>query len=149
MKVILQKDVARLGKKHQEVDVPNGYALNKLLPTGQAVLATTAQRQQIARQMAKQQAQLSQDQATLEQIVSVVSNDPLEVPMGANDQGHLFQAVSVGSIVTAFADRGLVVDQEMIVLPAEPIKNLGEHTIELSAAGVTETITVCVVAASI
>jgi ribosomal protein L9 len=41
MKVILLRDVAKIGKRFAIVDVPDGYALNKLIPSKDAEPATT------------------------------------------------------------------------------------------------------------
>ena len=148
MKVILQQDVARLGTKNQEVEVSRGYALNKLIPSGQAVLATKSKQQQLA---TEQERVVAEKEATKEQLATVVAalhTEPLAVPMGANEKGQLFQAVSAQSIAMAATDRELPLTAAMVSLPSEPIKSLGEHTITLQAAGEQETVSITVVSAS-
>lgn len=149
MKVILQQDVARLGKKYQEVEVPNGYALNKLIPSGQAVAATKEQQKLHATRVQQQHAESATTQAKLEAVVAALSETPLVVPMGANEQGQLFQAVSVASIVMAASERDVPLTADMVVLPEKPMKSLGEYKIEVTAAGATESVAISVVAASV
>ena len=40
MKVILLKDVAKIGRRFEIKEVPDGYALNKLIPKNMAQFAT-------------------------------------------------------------------------------------------------------------
>ncbi len=40
MKVILLRDVAKIGKRYEVANVPDGFALNKLIPQGDAQAAT-------------------------------------------------------------------------------------------------------------
>ena len=42
MKVILLRDVAKIGRRFEIVEVPDGYALNKLIPKKDAEAATPA-----------------------------------------------------------------------------------------------------------
>jgi len=49
MELILRQDVENLGFKDDVVTVKNGYGRNFLIPTGQAVLATSSAKKSISR----------------------------------------------------------------------------------------------------
>ena len=64
MELILRQDVDNLGFRDDIVDVKNGYARNFLIPTGQAVLATSSAKKVLAenlKQRAYKEAKLIED----------------------------------------------------------------------------------------
>ena len=52
MKVILLQDVAKIGKRSDLVEVPDGYAMNQLIPKRMAETATAQNKKRIAKQQA-------------------------------------------------------------------------------------------------
>lgn len=146
MKVILQQDVANLGKKSTLIDVPNGYALNKLIPSGKAVAATAENRKQIeAKQNQDAEAQAAA-QATLAEVRNAMLEETLSVPMEANEKGLLFQAVAPQHIVAAASAKELPLTEDMIILPDDSIKQVGTHEIQLTGGGDMSKVSIEVVA---
>ncbi len=131
MKVILQQDVANVGRKFQIVDVPKGYALNKLVPRGLAVPATNAAQKQLAGKAAQIAAEQALVARQFDELLVALQAEQLQIPMEANEQEQLFQALSVKDVVRALAGRGLEVAEVMLVVPRS-IKSLGEHTLTLT-----------------
>ena len=128
MKVILLRDVAKIGRRHSIVDVPDGFAQNKLIPRGEAVLATPANEKRLATLAVKQQAKTDARQEELKQVSEMTLATPLIIEMEANKEGHLFRAVAAKEVVAAVLARGLSLDLGEIEFPS-PIKALGAHTI--------------------
>ena len=147
MKVILQQDVARLGRRHEEVEVSNGYALNRLIPAGLAVAADTASRRYVQQRTKQASDQMVADEQLLDTCAAAFGGDtPLLVTLAANEQGHLFQAVNAEAVVAAAQQAKVPLTTQLVVLPAEPIKHVGTHTITLQAGERTAEITIEVTA---
>lgn len=148
MKVILQQDVARLGKKHEEVDVADGYALNRLIPSGQAVPADKRYRSKIAQQEQMVAEQERIELQYLQEAVDALTEKPLTIHVQANEAGSLFQAVNIEAVVAAATSRGLNLSASMLVLPEEPVKQVGSYSVTLRVADRSETVPIEVVAQS-
>lgn len=147
MKVILLQDVAKIGGRFETVEVPTGFAQNKLIPKGQALPATPANEKRVAAQKAKQAAKREATAGTFDAAVEALGTEPLVVATSdANEQGHLYQALPAAAVVAAAAERGATLAQDQVVFP-EPIKSLGEHEIRLVGGDEPATLTVSVVAA--
>lgn len=146
MKVILQQDVANLGKKSTLVEVPNGYALNKLIPSGKAVAATAENRKQIEAKETQDAAAKEEAQAKLQEVRTAMADETLVVTMEANEKGLLFQALSPQHIAAAAAEKELALTEDMVILPDDSIKKVGTHEIQLTAGGEMSKVTIEVVA---
>ena len=146
MKVILQQDVARLGKKFEEVEVSDGYALNRLIPGGMAVPANKINRSRVAKYAAQVAGTQQAAEERLSQAVAALQTEPLVITVNANEQGGLFKAIDASTVSRACVAQGLFVDESMVVLPEEAIKQVGEHTITLQAGSQTSEISLTVVA---
>jgi large subunit ribosomal protein L9 len=137
MKVILLRDVAKLGKRHTIVSVPDGYAQNKLIPSGLALPATSANVKQLERVQAESTHQLAHDTDAFKAALKTLQTTPVTYIAEANAQGGLFQAVKASDIASAIVQAGIHgVPVDAIVLP-QPLKAVGEHTINLATAGMT------------
>ena len=130
VKVILREEVAGLGDAGDLVLVKPGHARNYLLPQGKALLATEARvrelehhRRAIAEKVARERNQLEAEKDRIEQI-------SLEVTAQAGGEGKLFGSVTAQQIADLLAAKGVAVDRRKIQL-AEPIKEVGEHTVEI------------------
>ncbi|MBY0309895.1 50S ribosomal protein L9 [Patescibacteria group bacterium] len=146
MKVILLQDVAKIGRRHTVVEVPDGFARNRLIPSKLAVPATKdmmgrykAQRDYVENEKKLQAASLSESLKTLEQTTVTVTAE-------ANEKGHLFKQVSKEMIAAATVAAGAPIAAGAMVIDV-PVKELGEHTIAVKQGDVKGEFTVTVVAA--
>ena len=131
MKVILLKDVAKIGKKGEVAEVPDGYALNQLMPKKMAEPATSANLKRVEKLSAT--AVASADAAVAKFAAakaSLAAYKPV-VTAEANEKGHLFKAVNAGDIAAAASKNGILLSEDMIKFTG-PVKDLGEHTIQLT-----------------
>jgi large subunit ribosomal protein L9 len=147
MKVILQRDVARLGKRNSIVTVPDGYALNKLVPQGLALPATPEaikRLETVKKEVSAHTA--STNEAILASLEAIKQAGGVQIAVTSNAQGHLFKAVHEAEIATAMAALGHVVDGACINIPV-PIKSLGIHAVEVLVDGRPRPLTVEIISA--
>lgn len=144
MKVILLQDVAKIGRRFTVVNVPDGYALNQLIPKRMAEPATPANLKKIEKRQADTAASKEADGARFDAAAAALAEQELQIVVDANEQEHLFQAVHEADVVAAAAAAGVDVEAAMIKIPTQ-IKSLGAHQIDLVAGDKKKTITIQVV----
>ncbi len=134
MKVILLQDVAKIGKRSQLVEVPDGYALNQLIPKRMAEPATAANKSRIDKLQATAKASSDADEARFNAANKALSEQTVKVSTDLNEKGNSFKAVSENDIADAAQALGIDIEAAMIVV-GQPIKEAGEHTVELVRGG--------------
>lgn len=130
MKVILLRDVAKIGRRGSIVEIPDGYALNQLIPKKMAEPATLVNKKRIEKLQAEVAAGKEADMAKFEEAKKALLANKVVVSTEANEQGHLFKAVSAKDIAEAAAAAGVVVEVALIAID-KPIKEVGDHTVHL------------------
>ena len=104
MKVILLKDVAKVGLKDEVKEVSNGYAQNFLIQRGFAEAATTKKIEGAKKKVAERSAQQEADVNALEEGLKKLKGEGLVVRATANEKEHLFEAVSADVIASHLKD---------------------------------------------
>ena len=146
MKVILLKDVARIGRKYDVKDVPDGHAQNFLIPRKLAEPATAANLKRIELRGAHIDAERTSQAEQLHAVRTFAETAPLSITAPANEQGHLFKGLHAADVAAAIsAQTGIVVPESAVSL-ARPIKETGAHELTLSAGGAEVRVTIEVVA---
>lgn len=140
MKIILLKDLHKVGKKYEVVTVADGYALNSLIPTRVAEIATDKTVEKYTKLKAvESEARLLREEELVKELGTIASKE-FEIAAKANDQGHLFASVHKEEIATVIG-----VDPEYITIP-NPIKEVGEHMVTVTVKDTTKEVKVMVVA---
>jgi large subunit ribosomal protein L9 len=142
MKVILLKDISKLGKRGEVKEVADGYAINVLIKKGDALLATPGE---LAKWKAKEDSKHHKEElktSAFAVLVDLLKKSPLVISDKKHDEkGQLFAQVKEHDIVDAiFAATKLSVDPKQIIIDA-PIKSIGKHAFILKQADKKETIT--------
>jgi large subunit ribosomal protein L9 len=133
MKVILLRDVKGVGKRYEEKNVSDGYALNHLIPQKFAVPATGASAGQIKHLKDTSEKHKEADLKKLEIEVAKLSETEIKVALKANEKNHLFAALTAEKISEILKGQGIVIPAERIELK-EAIKQTGTFTIPVSVA---------------
>jgi len=130
-KLILTHEVTGLGAPGDIVEVKDGYARNYLLPRGLATAWTRGAAKQVE---AIRKARKTREIATLEDARAIreqLQGSSVVVSAKAGASGRLFGAVTTADIATAVvAAGGPQLDRRKIEI-AQPIKALGEHTVQV------------------
>ncbi len=131
MKVILTKDVPKVGQRGNVKNVPDGYAVNLLIPKGLAVAATAENLARHEKEMASRNEARALEAKLVEAHFTKAGDEVLVISAPANEQGHLFKAVNA-KVIAAELDkkRNVSLPESAIVLDA-PIKSVGPHTVQL------------------
>jgi large subunit ribosomal protein L9 len=130
MKVILLQDVAKIGKRSDVVEVPDGYALNQLIPKRMAEAATKQNKKRIEKLQAEAESNKEADQARFTAAEKAMTENKIQVAAEVNEKGHAFKAVSEQDIAEAAQAADIDVEAAMLVV-GDPIKELGDHVIQL------------------
>lgn len=131
MKVILLENVARLGQKYDVKEVPQGHALNFLIPKQLAKPATKKNLERIESMKAEQASASAEAVAAFEAALQKAGDTAIELPAPANESGSLYEGVNAHAIAEHLQANGLQVPEQAIQLNA-PIKEAGEHELTLS-----------------
>jgi large subunit ribosomal protein L9 len=126
MKVLLIKDVYKLGRAGDVKRVANGYGRNFLLPQGLAVLATGGAMKQIEKIKAQATAQRAILNQEMSGIAEVLKDLTLSFSGKAGETGKLYGSITTSMIADAINTKtGLKIERKQI--DSQPIRNLGEH----------------------
>lgn len=137
MKVIFLKDVKGQGRRFEEKEMADGYALNFLIPQKLVVPATgPAAGQARVQKLAEEESKSARHTELSESIVKL-SHIKLSIFLKANDKGHLFAALTAEKISAILKrEEGIEIPAVHIAL-AYPIKEIGIHEVPISLEGKT------------
>ncbi len=147
MKVILLKNVPKIGNKYQVITVADGYAGNFLFPNKLAEQATQSALVRVEKLMAEDTAQKAIREDLLLKNLKAIDGVTVEITEKANEKGHLFAGVHKEVLIPALKEQTrLDIDAEHIVLD-KPLKEVGEHKVTIKVQDKTAVFTVSIKAA--
>jgi large subunit ribosomal protein L9 len=127
MKVMLIKDVYKLGRAGDIKKVADGYGRNFLLPQGLAVLATPGalrQADKIREEATKRRAALNHEMSAVAEVLKDVS---LAFAVKAGETGKLYGSVTNQDVADALKEKtGVDVKRQQVDL--QSVRELGEYT---------------------
>ncbi|MDA8362018.1 MAG: 50S ribosomal protein L9 [Gammaproteobacteria bacterium] len=149
MQIILLEKIRNLGDLGDEVAVKPGFGRNFLIPRGKAVRATPENKAQFEARRAElerqQQDALKRAWARGEQVAGAT----VQIVRKAGDEGKLFGSVGTSDIAEALVAAGFEIAKSEIQLPNGPLKEIGDHELQVSLhSEVSVTIIVSVVGES-
>jgi large subunit ribosomal protein L9 len=124
MQVLLRKDVDRLGKIGDVVNVKPGYGRNYLLARGLAMPLTAGnvRRVEIEKKKAEEERKVQEQELTV--LAGRLKEVSITISAKANEEGHLFGSVTAAQIAQMLQAEGYKVEEKMVQL-TDPVKELG------------------------
>ena len=131
MELILKQDVEGLGFKDDVVTVKNGYGRNFLIPSGQAVLATTSVKKVRAENL-KQRA--FKEKKIIEDALKVAENIKdleLKITAKVGSGDKLFGSVNNIDVAAALDKAGQSIEKKFITVTGGNVKRLGKYNAQI------------------
>lgn len=146
MRVVLNADVGRLGRKGDVVEVAGGYARNYLLPRKLALVVSKGTLKQAETMQRSRVGQDRRARESFEALAQSIASAQLKIAARAGAEGHLFGSVTTSDIAGLLGKViGEEIDRRKVSVP-EPIKTLGTHDFsvhlhpEVTAVGTVEVV---------
>ncbi len=130
MKIILLKDVKGQGKRHEIIDVKDGYGNNFLIKNGLGVLATDDSIKRLKHDIKEEKDNEAALIAEAKKIKETIEKMKIEfcLKVGASDK--VFGTISPKQVAEYLKKHGFDVDKKKIMLDA-PIQSLGFHKVKI------------------
>lgn len=128
MKIILNHDVDKLGRKGDVVEVAAGYARNFLLPRNLAIAATRGALRQAEHLIKARDVLDTKQRAVLGELAEKIASERLTIAVRVGDEGQMFGSVTTAEIAELLAKAsGESIDRRKVAVETT-IKSLGVHT---------------------
>jgi len=131
MRIILLKDVKKIGKENDIVEVKSGYARNFLIPKGLAEKATPQKIKKVKARKKMEKEEEKEDLQKIQQLASKIDGFEVVVPVKTGDEGQIYNSVNKVKIASQLKENGFDVKKTQIQLE-KPIKEIGEFPVKIS-----------------
>ena len=129
MKVILLQDVARLGRRHEIKEVPDGHAFNFLIPRKLVEAASKENLKRLDERTKKNEEKQAHTDEALHETLAKLQDTSLVMKVSANEQGHLFKGIKAADVVAHIVKEVGPMQESNLSLKT-PIKQTGEYEME-------------------
>jgi large subunit ribosomal protein L9 len=144
VKVILTKDVDKLGKSGEMKSVADGYATNFLIPNGVAVPAAGGAYRAWQHDIASREDKRKREREDAEIAATRIGSTTLTMGVKVGEGGKLYGSITAKDIADALARRGIEVDRHKIDLE-EPLRSLGTYKVAIKVfSGLAPEVTIVV-----
>lgn len=130
MKIILAKDVEKLGSAGDLVKVKDGYARNYLIPQGLALVANEKSVKQLEFNKRMIEKKINSEIIGAKLIASKLAACEIMIKKKVGEEGKLFGSVTNREIEEALKEKGFEIDHRDIVLDSN-IKKSGVYEVEV------------------
>ena len=131
MKILLKKDIAKLGMIGETKNVASGYARNFLFPRGLAVPADAGNLAAMQNEMASINARKTAEERSIQDFADQLGKASVTLTVEVGETGKMFGSVTKDDLAEAITrDAGIEVDKHDIVSD-EPIRETGVFSVDV------------------
>lgn len=147
MKLLLRKDIPKVGLAGDVVDVKEGYARNYLIPYHLGVEPTKANLKMVEedKRLAEEQRRIRR--AQLEAQAEKMRSVEVTIAAASNPEGRLYGSVGPREIAEGLTKLGMPVEKSEVVMGEGPIRLVGEYEVAVHLHADVETTVKVIVAA--
>ena len=127
MKVMLVKDVYKLGRAGDIKKVADGYGRNFLIPQGLAVIATAGALKQVEKIRSQAEVRRTEQNSELKDLASHIKGLVLSFSAKAGETGKLYGSITTQDVATAIQEKTRY-EVKKAQIDMQPIRTLGEFT---------------------
>ncbi len=138
MRIILLKDINKLGKKGEVKNVSDGFAMNFLLPQKMAEKATEEKIQFARSQENKTKEQAARGKQEREELLKKLNGIKLIITGKASDGGKLFKGIAASELADELKKQKKIELPEKFINLKKHLKDLGEHRVKIKIGGMGE-----------
>jgi large subunit ribosomal protein L9 len=131
MEVILLQKVANLGNIGDRVDVKPGYGRNYLLPQGKATVATAENVAKFEARRAEFEKAARDELSGARARAGKLEGFKLTLSAKAGGEGKLFGSIGTADVAEACRKAGHEIERSEVRLLHGPIRQAGEHVVQL------------------
>jgi len=137
MKIILLKDIPKVGNKFDVKNISDGYALNFLIQNKLAEFATPKKIKEIETMKLRHKEEDILQQDLFIKNMKALNNAKIYIEEKANEKGHLFKGIHKEEIATELKKQGHIDIKSEYIQLEHMIKEAGEFDISAKASGVS------------
>ena len=130
MKVLLLKDVYKLGRAGDIKKVADGYGRNFLIPQGLAVLATAGALKQVVKIRSQAEVRRTELNSELKDLAAQINGLTLVFNAKAGETGKLYGSITTQDVATAITEK-VRYEVKKQQVDMQPIRVLGEYTVHV------------------
>ena len=146
MKVVLIKDMEKIGKVGDVVNVKDGYARNYLIPKGVALEATQSNINRVKSELKALKRKVEKEMEKFKELAERLSSVRVTIEHEAGEEGKLFGSVTTSQIERALHEAGFDDIERRQIILEKSIRETGTYDVRIHLFGDIEaTITVDVV----
>jgi large subunit ribosomal protein L9 len=130
MRIILEKDIPKVGKRGEIIDVENGYARNYLIPKKLALEASKGNIKKLEQSKRNEEKELEEKIMMAMEEKRKLEEMEIVARVKVGEQGKIYGGVSGVEIAKLIEDKGYKIEKRDIIIK-EKIREIGDYKVKV------------------